>query len=773
MITFFLLALSYINNPVWNYSINSPIKDAPLVSNDGLNMYISTTNKSSYDLYHFRNHDGNSTKVKCEWEHYIKGTLLGDIFSPPVLDNSETMLYLITSNNYLIVYNLDKETIPCNSLETYLVKKLKYINGNVYTRPIINKNNNILYFGTSYPDNSLYSINVDGSLIWKFHTGDSILASPVLNEAQNVIYFTSKDNNIYAVNTISGIPIWIYSTNDYIVNSPVINNNTIIVTSKDNNVYFIANDTGKIKNITRIGNSNKPAVYNDSYIFTTINGKIISIGKNNWTYTINDEIMTAPIMGDNGEIVYIASNNGMIYGLDVLTGNKLWYSNVNSKIYSDPVLSPRCDSYRCIQSLYITTLDGGIYAFNTTFDKSNWRIKYDGIYKEHSITNNIIISIDNDIGTTLYLIDTNTNNVLWSNYFYMYNNVYEIVIKNNIYLFGWGDLYVINKYTGAIIADNQINSAISYNNYKFINSSFIYLVNQYETYNTTLYDLNIINNQTTSIDLGKNKFNIFGGGEIVNKYNSNSSIMYQQYQWINYNEMFLSNQLLLFNLNTNKSKTIEIPYKSNNSKTYETPDITNILQATNDYILSSFIVELSDSMGFYSNKVDLVNMTLSNNNITILRSYLFNWDNKFKIQNNTNYMVLLNVSIPQKLIIVDLNTNIEIIKNVTNGNDIGMDKYIFLETYNDQIKTINLYNYGGSYMYNFSFPTKYVDITYIFNKDYSIVYVCNYDYLYAVNKNNILWDYPINCNNIILSSDEMTIYVYNDNEIVSLTIPFM
>ncbi len=61
-------------------------------------------------------------------------------------------------------------------------------------------------------DNNLYALNpVDGSLKWKYATGNSIDSSPAIG-ADGTIYVGSYDNYLYALNPADGSLKWKYAT---------------------------------------------------------------------------------------------------------------------------------------------------------------------------------------------------------------------------------------------------------------------------------------------------------------------------------------------------------------------------------------------------------------------------------------------------------------------------------------------------------------------------------------------------------------------------------
>ena len=61
-----------------------------------------------------------------------------------------------------------------------------------------------------------------GQVTWNFSTGGSIRSSPAL--ANGVVYITSYDDYIYALNGATGAKLWSFKTGGDIYASPVVSN---------------------------------------------------------------------------------------------------------------------------------------------------------------------------------------------------------------------------------------------------------------------------------------------------------------------------------------------------------------------------------------------------------------------------------------------------------------------------------------------------------------------------------------------------------------------
>ena len=98
-------------------------------------------------------------------------------------------------------------------------------------------------------DGNLYALNLDGSLKWKYDTGNYIWSSPALG-ADGTLYVGSYDDNLYALNPDGSVK-WKYATGYSIESSPAIGaDGTLYVGSWDHNFYAIGPGTTTTFTIT-------------------------------------------------------------------------------------------------------------------------------------------------------------------------------------------------------------------------------------------------------------------------------------------------------------------------------------------------------------------------------------------------------------------------------------------------------------------------------------------------------------------------------------------
>ncbi|MFH1420364.1 MAG: PQQ-binding-like beta-propeller repeat protein [Candidatus Aenigmatarchaeota archaeon] len=99
--------------------------------------------------------------------------------------------------------------------------------------------NNGLYF-TSF-DNNIYFSSSEGKMWWRYTTGQSVEAVPVI--INNVLYCGSGDQNMYALDAKTGMLKWAFHTAGIVASTIAHSDNIIYFGSWDGNMYAI--DTEK------------------------------------------------------------------------------------------------------------------------------------------------------------------------------------------------------------------------------------------------------------------------------------------------------------------------------------------------------------------------------------------------------------------------------------------------------------------------------------------------------------------------------------------------
>lgn len=217
--------------------------------------------------------------------------------------------------------------------------------------PSIDTENNRVYFGTMYLDNSkLYCVDLEtGDFIWSFPTGNYIRSSPAICDGK--VYFGCHDGRVYCVDAESGSEVWHYQTpkkeimkedgesdfQPYAINSsPAIADGKVLIVSEDGNLYcfgnriditfqinsdtYQRNDSDKEKNLEEIRMDVAPVIQNGRtllparYLVEPLGGEALWDGdERKVTCNLSDKIVELwidkPTARVNGVEVQIDADN--------------------------------------------------------------------------------------------------------------------------------------------------------------------------------------------------------------------------------------------------------------------------------------------------------------------------------------------------------------------------------------------------------------------------------------------------------------------------------
>jgi len=179
-------------------------------------------------------------------------------------------------------------------------------------------------------DHSLYALQISsGQKIWSTDAGGSMLSSPALNQDNSVIYVGTLGGQVIALEAATGKVLWRFNTSGEIWGSPVYNNNVIYIGDRSDTVYAIDAKTGLSIWKVDVGSNviGSGAIAQDGVIYVTEGGQVDDIGFSSgqklWTHTINGKLYTSPVIVGDKILIAITSGDNLLTVLDS-KGNETW-----------------------------------------------------------------------------------------------------------------------------------------------------------------------------------------------------------------------------------------------------------------------------------------------------------------------------------------------------------------------------------------------------------------------------------------------------------------
>jgi eukaryotic-like serine/threonine-protein kinase len=238
------------------------------------------------------------------------------IYGTPVV--SGDLVYIAGYNGKIYAYNL-------SSLQPRWVYPRE---GNL--KPIISSiviSGNYLYFGCT--DNNLYALDVvTGDFKWEFSTGGEIWSSPVVDNG--MIFISSFDKKVYALDAVTGSKKWEFVTTATNVATPVTLDGVIYAGSLDRNLYALNESDGKLL----------------------------------WKYTADSWFWARPIASDG--FIFAPCMDNHVYGFNAKTGEKIFNYNVEGQVSSWPVIVDK--------RLIVATQNGKLWSLSTDSSKIDQKL---------------------------------------------------------------------------------------------------------------------------------------------------------------------------------------------------------------------------------------------------------------------------------------------------------------------------------------------------------------------------------------------------------------
>jgi outer membrane protein assembly factor BamB len=237
-----------------------------------------------------------------------------------------------------------------------------------------------IYFGSA--DNNFYALNPNGTLRWKFTTGNIIDAAAALDPSQRSVTIGSADENLYHLSTRphrlsrSRRILWSYHATlkpatgqlvdwweDDIAYGPDGN----IYTGNTGGVIYSFTPSGRLRWTYPAGNSvwTMPSFGAGGATFWgSVDRSIYSLtttGRKRWSIPTLGFVISSPAIGSDGT-VYIGSFDSKLYALDPSSGLPKWTFGTNDHIYSSPALGQNASG--ATNAIYVASTDGSVYALS-------------------------------------------------------------------------------------------------------------------------------------------------------------------------------------------------------------------------------------------------------------------------------------------------------------------------------------------------------------------------------------------------------------------------
>jgi outer membrane protein assembly factor BamB len=202
---------------------------------------------------------------------------------------------------------------------------------------------------------------------WAVNLDNSIQSSPLL--ASGLLYVSSLDGRVYALELTKGKKRWFYATKGPILASPILATGMLYFGSTDHGFYALDAETGKFRwRFDAESPLFASAAWAQGVLCVGGNGKIFGLdalnGQPRWTQPAGSFFQSQP--ATDGDTFYLGGWDNTLYALEALTGKPRWtvrLSRANGGSGAPAVSNGR---------VYICSNDGVLHALNARTGQEVW-----------------------------------------------------------------------------------------------------------------------------------------------------------------------------------------------------------------------------------------------------------------------------------------------------------------------------------------------------------------------------------------------------------------
>ncbi|MEO3805964.1 PQQ-binding-like beta-propeller repeat protein [Nonomuraea sp. B1E8] len=247
---------------------------------------------------------------------------------------------------------------------------------------------------------------------WSFPTDAAVRSAPVVTGG--VVYATSRDGTVSALDAATGAVRWRYRTGGPVVDDHVVAHGTVYAAGSTGRVVALDASTGRprwSRKIIVVGDLVVAA--GRLYLWTrhpawSLKAELVALdaasGRRLWSFEpAGDMLNPEPVLA--GDIVLTGSDHGVMYALDPATGTEKRRHRLGAE--HDRILLLRAG-----RTVYTTSSNGDVNALDAVSGEVRWRTRINGAISSRPMVAGTTVYVGDDGGTT-HALDAATGARLW------------------------------------------------------------------------------------------------------------------------------------------------------------------------------------------------------------------------------------------------------------------------------------------------------------------------------------------------------------------------
>ncbi len=272
-----------------------------------------------------------------------------------------------------------------------------------------------------------------GGLLWQFETMGPVRSSPTI--AGDMLLVGSTDGKLYALDRKSGQERWQVDVRSPVSSSPAVTRGLVVFGSRDGVFHAVESRSGRLRWQFSTGDllpwewglegwdvyTSSPVISDTIVVFGAGDGVVyaldIETGNELWRFATEGRIRATPAIADG--VVFVGSTDGLAYALELETGRERWRFETQGFGMSSE--EQGVDRKSIIASpavakgtVYIGSRDGYMYAVDQETGAQKWRVSHEGSWAMSSpaVLGDVVYSGTSD-GRFVHAVDAETGEERW------------------------------------------------------------------------------------------------------------------------------------------------------------------------------------------------------------------------------------------------------------------------------------------------------------------------------------------------------------------------
>lgn len=310
------------------------------------------------------------------------------------------------------------------------------------------------------------------SRVWEKDVGDGydkqyLKLNPI--HSNDRIFVAESSGDVLAIDRTSGKQLWSTDTDSDITGGPGAGNNLVSVGTGKAEVITLSADSGEILWRTRVTSEvlAAPQVAGEYILVRTIDGKIFGLnaadGNRMWVYERSVPALTlrgtsAPVV--SGDYVITGFDDGRLVAIELQTGKPVWEARValgSGRSELERMVDINAEPIIVDDIIYVATFQGRVAALDLLTGRILWTRDISS-YAGLCVDKNAVYVTDDD--SAIWALDRLTGVSIWkqdklhARAVTAPESIGEMVVVGDLE----GYLHWMNKSTGEFVARNQISS---------------------------------------------------------------------------------------------------------------------------------------------------------------------------------------------------------------------------------------------------------------------------------------------------------------------------